>query len=585
MNKRTLPLLLLSALGLSATAGAADIEIARRWASSPPTIDGVISAGEWSGAQVTPLIHGQMRTMNDSSFLYLLLDVTDDTVNDPTHGSGPADFFSLAFDVDQNFAVTPNVDLAYDACQDSRDFIKAYYLSANTFTGCQNTNPATQGMPGFGPTPASGVSHRFWEFRLLFSEIGVDPSTWTTSSGEVPHVRVNVGTVSANPAFSSAQPDSNLFPDFTNPLFQIDLATLPLYPPGSAGPTFFGVGLVPSSFIDSLGYANLNIPNYSYSATAAPFGGNLNVFGNWFLAFSGAAKYRVMASKNGGPPQPLIQTWTNFRFNSVTLKWDPIAFSPDGSGRYPFVNPFQLWYLPYLLISWQTGNFGDGTYTLSLELFDSANNPLPAPPGNSLTLFVDNTPPNPIINHIAYDGTNACACAIVTQGDAPRGFTFDISFTDANGALDGVSLAGIFGNNQNTGAIFSDGYSNHVNQDGPERWNGATNMIVPSPTPFRAGTSCAYSFILSTSSRTQNGYTRLFTSVQYHTSLTILLGTGAGGVSGCSSTASLPGFLSLNWPASMSSATPNLGAYLGRTFSTVAEPAEESGRPAGLPPR
>ncbi|MGH2577580.1 MAG: hypothetical protein ACRDG9_07510, partial [Actinomycetota bacterium] len=314
-------------------------------------------------------------------------------------------------------------------------------------------------------------------------------------------------------------------------------------------------------------------------------GGNLNVFGYWFLGFGGAAKYRVMASKDGGPAQPLVQTWTNFRFNNVTGNWDPVAFAPDSAGRYPFVNPFQLWYLPYLLISWQTGNFGDGTYVLSLELFDAANNPLAPPAGNSLTLFVVNTPPNPIINNIAYNGTNACACAIVTQGDAPLGFTFDISFTDPNGALDGVSLAGIFGQNQSTGAIFSDSYASHVDEDGPERWNGETNMVVPTPTPFRAEESCAYSFILSTSSRTQNGYTRLFTSVQYHTSLTILLGTGAGEISGCTRGLSLPGRLSLNSPASMSSATPSLRAYFGKGFAANTQPADESGKLSGLPPQ
>ena len=65
MNKRVFPWLFLGALALTATAGAADVEIPRRWAASPPVIDGVISAAEWSGAQVTPLSHGQLRTMND----------------------------------------------------------------------------------------------------------------------------------------------------------------------------------------------------------------------------------------------------------------------------------------------------------------------------------------------------------------------------------------------------------------------------------------------------------------------------------------------------------------------------------------
>lgn len=583
MKRRALPLVFLGILPFVGSAGAADVEIGRRWAASAPVIDGVASPGEWDTARVTPLAHGQLRTMNDASSLYVLLDVTDDTGNDPPGGVGAVDFFVLAFDVDLNFAVTPNVDLIYDTCNDGRPFVKAHYLGGNAFTGCQTTDPDSEGAPGFGPTPAlnaQGANHRFWEFRLKLQEIGVDPSTWTTSSGQIPHVRANVATISANPPFSTAQPDPSLFPGFANPVFQIDLATSPVFPPGSIGPTFFGVGLVPSSFIDGLGYANINIPNYSYSATAAPFGGNLNVFGNWFLVFTGAARYRVLYSKNGGPTQPLLQTWTNFRFNFGTLNWDPIAFSPDANGRYPFVNPMELWYLPNLLVSWQTGNFGDGTYTLSLELFDGGGNPLPAPPSNSLTLFVDNTPPDPIINSISYDGTEVCACAIVTQGDPPRGFTFNVSFTDANGALDGVSLFDLFGQNQSTG-IFSDSYASHMNEDGPNRWNGETNLVVPAGSPFRAGTSCAYTFVLSTSSRIQNGYSRLFTHVQFTTSLTILLGSGAGSISGCSG-GGLAGRLSLDSLASVGPSAPTLRALRASRFFASGASAEESGRPSGV---
>lgn len=577
MNVRALTLSCAGALALAASAGA-DVEITRRWAAAAPVIDGVISPGEWSGAQVTPLAHGTMRTMNDSTHLYVLLDVTADTVNDPTSGPSGADYFVLAFDVDRNFAISPNVDLFYDACQDSRSFIKAYYLGPGTSTGCRDTDPASAGVAGFGPSPASGTHHRIREFRLVFSEIGVDPTTWTTSSGDLPSVRVNVATISANPSFSSAEPDSNLFPHFADPVFQIDLATFPLYPPGSTGPTFYGVGLVPADHIDSLGYANLNVPGYPYVATAAPFGGNLNIFGRSFL-LTGATKYRLMISRDGGPAQPLLQTWTNFRFNSGTGAWDPVAFAPDASGRYPSPNPFQLWYLPNLIMSWQTGGFGDGPYTLSLELYGVGGALLPPPAGNSMTLFVTNTAPVPVINSIAYDGTDVCACAIVTQGSAPRGFTFDISFTDLNGALDGVSLAGIYGQNQSTGAIFSDSYAAHVDEDGTHQWDGATHVMAPG-TPFRATTECAYSFILSVSSRAQNGYSRLF-FVQYHTSLTILLGSGAGDATSCSG-GSLTGRVSMSPIASSGPAGPRLGGSLSRS-AVVAEPGPESGRPAGQP--
>ena len=178
----------LALLGLSASARA-DVSIGRRWATAAPTIDGVVSPGEWSSARLTTLTHARLRTMNDGSFLYVLLDVVDDTVNDPVGTVGGNEYFTLAFDVDQNNAVTPHVDLAYATCQDGRTFVKTYYLGGNAFTGCQNTSPLSHGAVGFGPTLHKLVPHRFWEFRLDFAEIGVDPTTWTTSSGEAPQDR------------------------------------------------------------------------------------------------------------------------------------------------------------------------------------------------------------------------------------------------------------------------------------------------------------------------------------------------------------------------------------------------------------
>ena len=523
--------LLCVSVGALAAQAAADVPIGRRWASSPPTIDGVVSPGEWTSGWPTAIAHGQIRTMNDASFLYILVDVVDDTVNDPIGTVGGNEYFTLAFDKDLNFAVTPHVDLAYSTCQDGRAFVKAHYLGGGAFTGCQTPNALSQGKPGFGPTFNSATPHRFWEFRLDLAEIGVDPTTWTTSSGDIPHVRVNVGVSSENPAFTQGTPDANVYPDL-HLTFRLDLATYPLFPPGSAGPTFAGVGLVPSTFIDSLGYANIHIANY-YDATAAPFGGSLNVFTDWNTLYNirGARFYRVWYSKDGGPATQLLQTWTNFHF--VSPNWVATAFGPDGLGRYPVPNPASAaWYLTNLLISWQTGLFADGSYRLALQLFDGAGNPLPAPPGNLLTLFVTNTPPSPTINGVSYSGTPVCACAIVTQGDSPNGFQFNLSVSDPNGALDGFSLGGIFGNNQSTGTIYSDSYASHMNADGPERWNGVSAISVPA-TPFRASQSCAYSFLLHASSRAQNGYARLFTDVVYSTSFTILEGAGAGSIAGC----------------------------------------------------
>lgn len=508
----------------------ADVTIARAWAGTPPTINGSIAAGEWSGGATTNITHGKLVTMNDGQFLYALVDVTDDTTDDPLAGDF-GDYFDIAVDVDLNNSQTFGTDILYGSCQDGRPFVKQHYIGFNTWTTCQTVEFASAAARAFGPTPNSATPHRFWEFKLDFQEIGVNPSTWTTSSGTPPRVRVNVGTHSETPSWTTANPDTAYFPGFSN-MFAIDLAIGPSYPPLSDGPTFAGVGLVPSSYIDSFGYANINIANY-YSAKDAPFGGNLNVFGHWntLASYPGAKKYRVLYSKDGGAYTRLLQTWTNFKYTSGT--WVATAIGPDADDAYVIPNPADIWYLTNLLISWQSGGFPEGTYNLRLELLNNGGAVLPPPPSNSLTLKIVNTPPVVQINNMKYGATTVCACAIATQGDAPNGYTFDVSVTDANGDLNGYSLSGLTGENISFG-IASDAYSpGHVAEDGAYRWDGVTHLVLPTP-PWRASTSCAYTFVLAASGRSQNGYGLIFPYVSYHKSLTIILGSGAGSISGCS---------------------------------------------------
>ncbi len=518
-----LPTLVATAvLALVPGAVRADVPISASWAPAAPSIDGVVSPGEWTAGTATSLAHATMRTMNDGSFLYVLLDVVDDTSAQPPGVGVSGDWFAMPFDVDLNHAVTPNVDLSYSSCQDGRPFIKSYYLSPTSFTFCQDVTAPTSGVLAFGSTFNSATPHRFWEFRFSFSEIGVDPATWSLSGGTPPRVRFNVTTHSELPAFHSSEPDPSTYSSTMANLFALDLAMSPVYPAGSAGPVFAGVGLVPSSYIDADGYADINIAGY-YAATDAPFGGSLSVFGHWTTLAStpGVKKYRVLYRQGAGPWTRLLQTWTNFKWNGTT--WVQMAVGPDDDEAYRIPLPGEIWYLKDLLIGWNTSTFPNGEYELKLELLNNGGGVLPSPAGNSLTLFIVNAPPTVTINGVEYAGSPISACSIVTQGPAPDGFEFNVSVTDTYGALSAYSLYGIYGNNQSTGTIHGDSYAAHVDEDGPHQWDGVSGITVPAP-PWRADTTCAYSFILTASSRTQNGYARLFTNVNYHVSLTVLLG-------------------------------------------------------------
>jgi hypothetical protein len=518
----------------------ADVPILRRWANSSPTVDGVVAPGEWTYAQSTPLLHGKLMTMNDSHHLYVLIDVTDDTVNNPPAVSGPntGDWFNLAFDVDLNHAPTPNVDLDYSSCNDGREFVKSIRLGLNSTTGCTTVNPESKGKVGFGPTLNSAVPHRFWEMQIDLNEIGVNPATWVLFPFGTPHVRFNVTTHSQAPAFDTHQPSPSLLPDMSN-LFSLSLATSPVYP-GGAGPVFMGVGLVPATYISADGYANINQPGYYY-ATNAPFGGDLRVFGRWstYRYLLGASKYRVLVSKDGGPATRLRETWTNFKWNGLT--WVPQAIGPDSNDAYDIPSIFELWYNPNQILGWHTQSKPDGTYRLSIELLNSWGAVLPSPSGNSLTLRIVNTPPSVALNKVQYDGHDICECGIVTQGSAPKGFSFDISVTDTNGALSSLWLYGTYGHGHSTDIIYSDSYTsggvsmgipffvNHINADGPRQWDGISDLTVPlASREWRAGKSCAYSFILGASSRVQDGYGLLWSNVTDFQNLTILLGTGDG---------------------------------------------------------
>lgn len=170
----------------------------------PPTIDGVISPGEWDHAGMVNFPHGYMLFQNDASNLYVLLDLTGDTVADPPLSNFPwGDYFALAFDVNLDGTITPNVDIYY-GFYGNYNFGLVYFLGPYVYTGVHPSN--SKMGAGFGQSLNSSTPHRIWELAISRGEIGALGNKM---------VRLGVETYSQNPSFDDELPQG-LWGNFSN---------------------------------------------------------------------------------------------------------------------------------------------------------------------------------------------------------------------------------------------------------------------------------------------------------------------------------------------------------------------------------
>jgi DNA-binding beta-propeller fold protein YncE len=303
---------------------------------------------------------------------------------------------------------------------------------------------------------------------------------------------------------------------------------------GSLPPTtlaFLGVGHVPSSMIGSDGYATTD-PGYWIHFKDAPFGGTLNIFGNLNdFKKRGASQYRVKVTY-GSTTTALTQSWTMARFNPATGKFEAATVSPiSGTDRYQIppeypTNP-ERWYPTFLMMRWPSGE--NGLYTFTVEILDAAGALIaPQPPGNTMTVKVDNTPPDVDLLAIYQSGVTAPidACDIVTSGS--HDFQVAVKAYDANGHMLSYYADVYFGHNGYSGVGSTDSYeAGHVNADGPRLWHGVTNARRPSATTFwTAQCDCAHTFFVHAWKRTIDGYNYVIYKYA-HQSITIK-NTGIG---------------------------------------------------------
>lgn len=188
------------------------------WTAKPVVADGVCRTGEWSQPKLgVKLQHGWLLVQNDSESLYLLIDLTGDTIRDQQRDEPPfGDYMSLSFDVDLDGKITPNVDISFGRYPGRSEFGYQYYVRAAAWTGLQRSEAAF--TPGFGHSLGYASPHRFWEVSVPLSEIGAQMGGTA---------RIGLQTSSPNPGFTDYQP-SDFTRDFSG-LIEIKLAADPSF--------------------------------------------------------------------------------------------------------------------------------------------------------------------------------------------------------------------------------------------------------------------------------------------------------------------------------------------------------------------
>ncbi len=153
--------------------------ISQGFTTTPPIIDGWIAKDEWKDAiLISEFPHGNVYYLNDSDYLYLLVDSTGDT-------AGGEDMVGFTFDINKNSIDDMGVDIEYYTNIGFR------FCYSGQYDKCYLSN--SKFNFGFGTSPFLDVKHRYWEFAIDLSEINSLP-------GELVHLGYYV--YSQSPGFT-----------------------------------------------------------------------------------------------------------------------------------------------------------------------------------------------------------------------------------------------------------------------------------------------------------------------------------------------------------------------------------------------
>ena len=403
-----------------------------RWACTPPAIDGVADYLEWGTAPSITLPHGTASFLNDSTYLYMLIDLTGDTVDDPPLSAAPwGDYSWVSFDVNGDFTITANIDINYLPYVGTNTLGMQYYLGPNSWTPMTGTLSLLGA--GFGSSPALPAAHRVWEYSILLSEIG---------SGPGGKVRLGTKNYSQNPAFDDYTP-LNFTNDFTS-LVDLQLAETAcsvqlaktVSPAGMVSPADLLVYQINYTLGGGTNYTNVVIsdplpPGVSYlpgsAVPAATFAGGVLTWnlGNLPGGTSGMVQFQVVVTSDVCQGQrviidsaqmaidiPSLQITSNAVINEVICR--PVGFPPSNSPSYAedeiTVNPYPLNVGQLTQLCTVIQNPSTVTQTVNVQfnlaifgigmpftLIPAAGNPgvVIIPPGGSVTFCIFWTPTTP----------------------------------------------------------------------------------------------------------------------------------------------------------------------------------------------
>lgn len=458
--------------------------ILSNWVSAPIDLDDSINDVSWENAGKIEVQGGYLMAKNNDEFLYIALDMVDDTGNN----AGTGDYFWFTFDRNRNAAITPNYDVNYGLYPGNPNKMgRQYYLGPGRWTGLLNERSPSQNRIEFGSSPNSPTPHRIWKMRFLLSEINVSLSSF------FPYTRFGFRAASSTPSFRYNEP-ANFYRDFSR-LHILYLARKRTFPTGNMGTIFGGVGLIPFDRINTSTGRATTASSYRPYVQNAAFGGRLDIIGNRItLGRLGGRKYKVLhRAGTSGRFEPLLSSWTNYQWSNTLRRYVLRHFGPDSAGKYTLPSASTDYSIDDLLIQFNTVGLTRGLHQFRID-FDAYTNDT-----EILTLYIDNNLPEVNINSITHNGVGKSACSIVHMTSERDGLKFRITAHDPEGNLRGFNLSAHWGSNKGE-SIFSRSYP------GSGLWTGVSNLLIPSSGEWTPETTCAYQFRVSATARTTNGY-------------------------------------------------------------------------------